>query len=103
MRVKPTIGTDTNANVALTLTAIEQLRHELNYVCWSYSAAPTGGRLVVTNNGTTVFDVDITAGGPGALRLPDIGSDKNAAMVITLYAGGASVVGKLNVYAGART
>jgi hypothetical protein len=67
-------------------------------VYWSYSAAPTGGGLTITNDGDT-FDVDITAAGPGFLPFyAPLG--KSSAMVVTLKAGGPGVVGKINVVYG---
>lgn len=74
---------------------------------WSYDSVPTGGRLSITIGGTLVFDVDITAAGPGhfdwshAPRFTNLLNKgqplKNEAVVITLASGGASAIGNLNV------
>lgn len=65
----------------------------------SYSAAPTGGRLTITDNAVTVFDLDITTAGPFTIPLPDGIQNLavNTALVFTLAAGGAAVVGKINL------
>ena len=34
----------------------------------SYSAAPTGGRISITDGGTLVYDLDITASGPFTIQ-----------------------------------
>src|SRR3990167_10859241 len=77
-----------NTAVTITLTAVPNMKHRLSYVAWSYTAAPTGGRLTIANgSGNTVFDVDITASGPGALLPPDLVGSPNTAVIITLAAG----------------
>lgn len=80
----------------ITIAAVADNRHILHAVQWSYSAAPTGGRLTVEDGaGTVIFDVDITAAGPNELK-PFITGSINTAMVITLASGAGAVVGKLN-------
>ncbi len=67
-------------------------------VDWSYSAAPTGGGLTVTDGTLTFFSIDITAGGQGSAEINRrITLETNA--VVTLLAPGGAVVGKLNVIA----
>lgn len=67
-------------------------------VIWSYSAAPTGGRLTVAINSVVIIDIDITAAGPGFLPLPEIRTPLiNQGVVVTLYSGGGSVVGKVSL------
>lgn len=86
-----------NTAVAKTLAAVTGLRHILHGIQWSYSAAPTGGKLTVEDAvGTTIFEIDITAGGPNNIDITLHGSI-NTAMVITLAAGGAGITGKLNI------
>lgn len=79
----------------VTLAAIEFKRRVVARIVWSYSAAPTGGKLTITGEGTT-FEFDITAAGPGSLPLCYVGAE-NTAVVVTLASGGGTVVGKLNV------
>jgi hypothetical protein len=83
-----------NADVTITYAPG---RITLGNIVWSYNATPTGGRLTVTGGGWNV-DVDIIVGGPGFIPF-DFGeyAVDNNDVVITLYAGGAGVVGKLNV------
>lgn len=73
--------------------------HLIEGVAWSYSAAPTGGRLTITDAGVTVFDIDITAAGPGYIPFPrGLRSDAaNTAMVVTLASGAGAVAGKVAV------
>ena len=99
-RVVPAIaGAGTNSPVAVTLAAQAGMRHHILGVTWSYSGAPTGGRLSTTGLEGDEFDVDITAGGPGAMLMPPAVSTRGGEVVVTLAAGGAAVVGKLTVFA----
>lgn len=84
-----------NTAAVITLAATENRRHVVHFVQWSYSAAPTGGRLTITNDGALVLDVDITAGGPGGFNVYKVGG-VNKEVVITLAAGGAGITGKLS-------
>lgn len=88
-----------DTDVVITLAALSNHRHILHGVQWSYDAAPGAddGMLTVEDGaGTTIFEVDIGATlGVGSLNLLLPGS-LNTAMVITLNAGGAAVMGKLN-------
>lgn len=83
-----------NTNVAITYTPG---RITLGTIVWSYSAAPTGGRITVAGGGWNL-DVDIIAAGPDFIpfNFGEYATDDND-VVITLYAGGAGIVGKLNV------
>lgn len=73
----------------------------IDWATWSYSGVPTGGRLTIAIGSTTVFDIDITAGGPGHIRfdppLYNPSQTLNEAVTGTLYAGGSGVVGKLTI------
>lgn len=72
-------------------------------IAWSYDAAPTNGGLTITDGGSTVFQVAVTAAGPGFFLFPrPLKSAANSALVVTLAAGGSGVTGKVNVL-GART
>lgn len=92
-------GTETNDVVTITLAATEGVFHVIDQLAWSYSAAPTGGEVTVTIDSVVVFSLDITAAGPGRIDFPGglyVGPAGKVA-VITLAAGGSSIVGKLNV------
>jgi hypothetical protein len=85
-----------NTAAIITIAGVAGRKHILHQVQWSYSAAPVAGRLTVTVNAITVFDVDVISGGPGGFGL-EIAGGTNQAVVITLAAGGGTTVGKLNV------
>lgn len=88
-----------NNPAIVTYAAQVNLAHSIDAIMWSYDGTPTGGRLTVTDGGTTVFDVEITSGGPGFFNFPGgIRGSENSALVITLAAAGASVEGKLYVF-----
>lgn len=89
-----------NTAASLTFAAETGKRHHLVYIAWSYSAAPTGGNLKVEDaSGNTVFNVDITAAGPGSLQFENpLRTEVGNAMIVTLTAGGAGISGKLNAY-----
>lgn len=84
---------------AITLDAETDISHVIRDVHYSYSAAPTGGGLTIKDGATDViFDIHITAAGPGSVLF---GSGKQGtsgrSMVVTLAAPGGAVVGKLNI------
>ena len=70
--------------------------HIINGVAWSYSAAPANGQLTITDNGATVFAVDIIAGGPDYIPI-NMEFTPNSQVILTLGAGGGVITGKLNV------
>jgi hypothetical protein len=87
-----------NTAAVVTYAASAGKKHYLYGFTWSYSAAPTGGNLIIEDvSGTTVFTTDISAAGPGQLIFdpPIVSSVVNTAMIITLHAGTGTVVGKL--------
>lgn len=89
---------NTNAVVTLAAPADANARHAIAWVSVSYSAAPTGGRITITDGGVTVFDLDITAAGEHLLDIPvPMEFGLGNAVVLTLAAAGAAVTGKLNV------
>lgn len=87
------------ANTAAVLTyaaSTDGSSHVIEQITVGYDAAPTGGSLTITDGGTTVYQVTIT--GTGAIELnPNLLGGRNAAVVITLAAGGVGVSGRLNV------
>lgn len=88
-----------NTTVVITYAAVSTKRHVIGGVAWSYSAAPTGGKVTVEDEaGTVIFEIDITAAGPGEVpfRVPKRGRE-NKDLIITLAAGGVGIVGKLNI------
>lgn len=90
-----------NAAIAITLAAVPNRRNGIKAAVVSYSGAPTGGRLSITDNAVSVFDVDLTGAGPHTIPLPDGVQNLavNTALVATLAAGGGALVGKINLSA----
>jgi|GEM_PF-5504542 len=87
------------ANTAATKTAsaTEGVQHVLKKVWYSYSEAPTGGKLTVetTINGTAVtFNFHIVGTGPGVFEF-DIVADANKDLTVTLAAGAGTCAGTL--------
>jgi hypothetical protein len=92
-------GTATNGAVTLTFAADDKGRAwKLSGLSWSLSADPGSPvALTVADGATTIWQADVTAGGPGFIPLhPPIRGTANTAMTVTLAAAGASIVGKLN-------
>lgn len=87
-----------NTAVTQTFAAVAAQAHRLTSLVVSYSAAPTGGRVTVSDGATVVFEVDVTAAGPVMVPLPAGGlkGSVNTALTVTLAAAGAGVVGKVN-------
>jgi hypothetical protein len=91
-----------NTAAVVTVAADPARGTVLSQIHGSYSgAAPAGGNLKVEDGaGNTVWQVDVTAQGPFEFTFtPPLIGGRNTALVVTLAAGGASCVGKLNVNA----
>jgi hypothetical protein len=88
----------TNAAATLTFAATAAKRWRLAAVEWSFSANPAAAAALTVKDGVdTVWSVDITTGGPGFLPIdPDVIGTVNTALEVSLAAGGAAVVGKVN-------
>ena len=86
-----------NAAITVTLAASAGNRHHVVEVIASYSGTPTGGRLTSTGLAGDQLDVDVTASGPAPISFPPVTGAGSGAVTFTLAAGGAGVVGKLNV------
>ena len=67
-------------------------------IAWGYSATPTAGSIKVEDgSGTVIFGpVPITTAGPGFFPFAFKGS-ANAALIVTLAAGGSGVSGVVSV------
>ncbi len=92
-------ATDTQTNAAATASigGSQNFIIAADQVIWSYSADPTGGRLQIKDGSTVLVDFDITKGGPGFMPLSGIVSTRNSALSAVLAAGGAGIVGKVNL------
>jgi hypothetical protein len=81
----------TAAAAVVTLNAgAANHKNHLSRVIWSYSAAPSSGRLTIAVDGVTVGTWAITGAGPGVLGV-NIRAAKP--ITITLASGGGGVVG----------
>lgn len=91
-------GTATNGIVTLTFAGVASYGWCIAGIAWSYSGTPTGGNITITDGGNTVFSVDVTTGGPGFVSFnPAMEATIGNTLVVTLAAGGAAIVGKLNL------
>lgn len=88
-----------NGAATVTYAATASLSSVISGIAFSYSGAPTGGRLTISDGANIVFDVDITSAGAGffPFAAPVKGSI-NTALTVTLAAGGAGVIGKVSVF-----
>lgn len=81
----------------LTYAAETGVAHVLSEVSWSYSAAPTGGSLIIADGADTIFKVAITAAGPNQLMFPKgKRGHSGRAMTVTLASGAGAVEGIVN-------
>jgi hypothetical protein len=72
--------------------------HVIGGIAWSYSAAPTGGNLQISDGSNVIFNMDITAAGSGFIPFtPPKKGSANTALTVTLAAGGPGVSGKVSV------
>lgn len=87
-----------NTPVVLTFPADPRTVHRLDEINWSYSADPTAGSITIADSSGTIWQLDVTSGGPGFLPFDPhaLNAVPGSALIITLAAGGAGVVGKLN-------
>jgi hypothetical protein len=89
-----------NAAAVVTYGADATKCHVVTGIAWSYvGGIPVGGNLLITDDGVTVFSLDIDQSGPGSIEFarPKKQAAANKALVITLAAGGAGVTGKLSI------
>jgi hypothetical protein len=85
-----------NAAATWTRAGVAGASHVLSGVWWSYSAAPTGGRLTVSDGTITYRDLDVTAAGPGFLPCnPPLKMPAGRPLTLTLAAAGVGVAGKI--------
>lgn len=87
-----------NEAATVVYTGSELQQHTLAAVIWSYSAQPTNGGLVITEDGITVFCIDIIRAGHDIIRFPRPLKtlNLNTEVSVSLLPGGVNVFGKLN-------
>ena len=100
-----TATSSANANVVISSPAGGYGLVDAIYgIYWSYSGGTPTGRITISDSGTSVFDIDITSAGPGFMAFPiPPKAQRKGAYAVTLYAGGAGVIGKLNLLHAADT
>lgn len=91
-----------NTNAVATIAAAADTWHKLLGIVFSYDADPSAAKpsLTIDVAGTEVFSNFVTAAGIGFIPIEVLGAipvGVNEAVVVTLDAGGASVIGKLTV------
>jgi hypothetical protein len=93
-------ATALNSPAAVVLPGSTTSPNYLGSVEWSYSTAPTGGRLTIATPDGNLRDLDITnAGYAQVVFEPPMDCGTNKTVTISLAAGGAAVTGKLGVVA----
>ncbi|MBT7069651.1 MAG: hypothetical protein HN975_02020 [Anaerolineae bacterium] len=84
-----------------TMPATAEKKNVLTSVKYSYSAAPTGGKITIayTKGGASISEeLDDYIGGPRRVPLDEeIVGDVNTAIVVSLASGAGTVVGKVIV------
>ena len=91
------VVSDAGGAAVRTLAAEAGKKAYVGDVVFAYDATPpAGATLTVTDDGAVVWQVAVTSAGPGPLAVNIEGADANTAMVITLSAGGGSVLAYLN-------
>ena len=91
------------ANTAAVVTyaaGAGNLANAISGVIWSYSAAPTGGYLTITDGSNVIRKILIASAGQGQLHFsPPIKGSPATQLVITLAAGGAGITGTIQAEA----
>jgi hypothetical protein len=85
------------AAVTVTVAGVTGQTHYLHGVQWSYSAAPTGGRLTSSGLVGDDVDLDVTEAGPESVECFGAPAASGGALAVTLAAPGGAVVGKVAV------
>lgn len=85
------------SNAVITVSADADQFWAIDWISWSFDAEPTDGNLKVEIGGVTVWQVDITAAGPGHIEFckPLYKGVAGQAAVVTLS--GTDADKKLNV------
>lgn len=86
-----------NTAAVVTFAASGSAAHVLGGVAYSYDVTPVGGNLTIKDGTTVIFNLDIALATAGVIQFnPPLRITKNAAMVLTLAAGGSGSTGKVN-------
>lgn len=88
-----------DADAVVEVPALEQSRIRIRSIVWSFDADPGAATQLTVESppGTTIFEVDITKGGPGPLPIEGVEGAKGEQVDVTLVSPGGGVTGKVNV------
>lgn len=92
------VGAADAAAVATLANPLADHRLRLRFLVASYSAAPTGGLLTISDGAGVNWTVDLDSTAPLVLPALDLQLGAGATLTVTLAAAGASVVGHINGY-----
>lgn len=91
--------TTLDAAAAVTVTCPTGKKVVISQVIWSYSSAPTGGAVTITDS-TTTLSWDVTAAGPGSVSFtPPLAFAKSTNVTVTVADPGGAIVSKVVVLA----
>ena len=88
-----------NTAAVITIAAVAGVTPYVSQINFSLSAAPAAPALLsITDDTTVVWSTNVIAGGPGVAHFPyEFAGTAGNKLVITLSAGGAAVLGVVNV------
>ena len=64
------VAAPTSGNAIITYPGFSGKANYITGVAWSYNGTPTSGNLTIADGATTIFNLDITAAGPGFIPFP---------------------------------
>ena len=91
------IQSSANTLAEITYAAGENVVHTIYAIYYGYAGGTTSGGIVILVDAVVKLRVPVTATGAGFLPFPPVSFNRGAAVVVRIEAGGASVVGDLNV------
>lgn len=90
-----------NTAAVITIPASQGARISIESLMFSYDAAPIAGEVTIESPaGTLLYHFYVTSAGPGPVLFgeePLETNEKNAALIVTLAAGGGSTKGSLSL------
>src|SRR6266576_4574885 len=99
MALIPVVISLPGSPASITLSPDNVHRRVIDMIAWSYSGVPQNGTLSITDNGVTVFTMDVILAGHGQINfktgLAALAGDST--LIITLAGAGLTIIGKLNI------
>jgi hypothetical protein len=85
-------------NTVVEIAALSEVARRVSNIIWSFDADPGNAVALRVESpvNTTIFEVDVTKGGPGPIPVGGFEGARGEAIVVTLVSDGAAT-GKLNV------